>query len=130
MRFLLSSLFVACIAVVGWAVDISGKWSGTIELKLPDGNIVSQPAWAEFTQNGQELSGTAGGGDSDESLPIEQGVFHGSKIKFQFTGQDGRVYKASLSSAGEDCFEGTLDFVLPDGTSMTANLTLKREEKH
>ncbi len=130
MRNVPCTLFVAAFALAGWAADISGKWSGSIELKLPDGNVASQPAWAEFTVTGQQLSGTAGGGDSDESLPIDKGMINGKTAEFQFTGLDGRVYKARLVPAGENCLEGTLDFELPDGTSMTAKLVLKRETTH
>lgn len=128
MRVLLLSLFVTAVAVAGCVADISGQWTGSIEMKLPDGNIVNQPAWAEFHQKGRDISGTAGGGDSEESLPILKGILDGKTVAFQFTGLDGRVYKASLGLASEHCLDGTLDFTLPDGSSMTARLVLKREK--
>jgi hypothetical protein len=96
---------------------------------LPDGNVVTQPAWAEFHQKGDEISGSAGGGDSDESSPLEEGLFDGKKLVFQFTGPDGRVYKANLVPMADDGFEGTLDFALPDGTPLAAKMTLKRSKK-
>jgi hypothetical protein len=61
-------------------------------------------------------------------LPIENGIFDGKKVAFQFAGQDGRVYRASLVSASEDCLEGTLEFALQDGTPMAGKLTLKRKK--
>jgi hypothetical protein len=128
MRLILSSLFMAVVALSCWAADISGKWIGRVELKLPDGGVADQPAWVELIQKRQELSGTAGGGDSDEASLIESGRFDGEKVEFQFTGPDGRVYKARLRPAGEDCLKGTLDFALPDGSSMTAKLELKRDK--
>ncbi len=128
MRALLVSLFVTAVAFAGLEVDISGQWTGTLEVNLPDGSAVTQPAWAEFHQKGLEISGTAGGGDSDESLPIEKGLLDGKKLAFQFTGMDGRVYKASLGLASEDCLDGKLDFTLPDGSPLTARLVLKREK--
>ncbi len=129
MRFVLGCLLLALISSPAFAADISGKWTGNFEIKLPDGNTVTQPAWAEFRQKGQEISGTAGGGEYDESLEIENGKFDGKNVVFQLTGNDGRVYKANLTVAGTDRLEGPLDFALPDGTPMTAKLTLKRDEK-
>ena len=130
MRALLISLFVTAVAFAAFEADISGQWTGSIEVNLPDGSAVTQPAWAEFHQKILEISGTAGGGDSDESLPIEKGILDGKKVAFQFTGLDGRVYKASLALTSEDSLEGKLDFTLPDGSSMTARLVLKREKPH
>jgi hypothetical protein len=111
------------------AMDISGKWSGDLEIKMPDGNVVTQPAWAEFHQKGDEISGSAGGGDSDESSPLEKGLFDGKKLAFQFTGPDGRVYKASLVLTADHRFEGTLDFTLPDGSPVAAKMTLTQSKK-
>ena len=126
----LSCLLAAAMSIASLTVDVSGKWNGSLEVKLPDGETVSQPAWTEFVQKGQEITGGAGGGDSDETSPIEKATFDGKNLSFQFTGPDGRVYKANLILADDDHLEGTLDFALPDGTALTAKMTLKRGEKH
>ena len=126
MRSYLSCLLAASLGTASFAMDVSGKWNGNLEVKLPDGNTVTQPAWAEFDQIGEAITGSAEGGDSDESSPIEKVKFDGKNLAFQFTGPDGRVYRVNLALADEDHFEGTLDFALPDGTSMTARMTLKR----
>jgi hypothetical protein len=55
--------------------------------------------------------------------------FDGRNLAFQFTGPGRRVYKAILALAEENILEGTLDFALPDGTALTAKMTLKRSEK-
>ena len=128
-------VFLVCVlAVVSagycFGLDVSGKWNGTVELKAPDGQIIAQPAWAEFRQSGNEISGTAGGGDSDESLAIERGRFDGKGLVYQFTGLDGWVYKARLVLQDRDRLEGVLDFELPDGTRMTAKLSLKSDTRH
>jgi hypothetical protein len=129
MGSFLSCYLAASMCVAGLAVDVSGKWNGNLEIKLPDGSVVTQLAWAEFDQKGQAITGSAGGGDSDESSPIEKVVFDGKNLAFQFTGPDGRVYKANLALADEAHLEGTLDFELPDGTALAARMALKRGEK-
>jgi len=129
MRSYLNCFLAASIGIASFAIDVSGKWTGSLEIKLPDGSTVTQPAWTEFAQQGQEITGSAGGGDSDEASPIEKVMFDGKNLAFQFAGPDGRVYKANLALADEDHLEGTLDFALPDGTALTAKMTLKRGEK-
>ncbi len=128
MRVLLISVVVALLAVGCFAGDLSAKWNGTVEIKTPEGEMVNLPFWAEFHQNGTEVTGTAGGGDSPESLPIDKGVFDGKKLGFEITGLDGRLYTVSLNSMDEDRLEGTIDFALPDGTQMNGKLVLKREK--
>jgi hypothetical protein len=129
MRVLLGILVVMIVVVCGVAADISAKWSGTAEIKTPEGEIATLPFWADLRQNGQDITGTAGGGDSDESSPVEKGVFDGKKLEFQFAGPDGRVYKANLAPVDSDRLEGTLDFALPDGTPLIAKVVLKLEKK-
>jgi hypothetical protein len=129
MGLLLSLLLAASFCVAGPGADLSGRWDGTLEIKAPDGNTVTLPAWTEFNQKGTEITGSAGGGDSDESSPIEKLTFDGKSLAFEFAGPDGRVYRANLALAGEDRLEGTLDFALPDGTPLTAKMTLKHSGK-
>ena len=66
MRWLLGILVVVLIVVCSVAADLSAKWSGTAEIKTPEGETVTLPFWADLRQNGQEITGSAGGGDSDE----------------------------------------------------------------
>jgi hypothetical protein len=127
MGSLLSYFLAAFICVAGTGADLSGRWDGNLEIKAPDGNTVTLPAWTQFNRKGTEITGSAGGGDSDESSPIEKVTFDGKNLGFEFAGPDGRVYKANLTLAGADNLEGTLGFPLPDGTPMTARMTLKRD---
>ncbi len=130
MRLLGGVLILLVMLTSGFAADISAKWTGNVEIKTPEGEMVTQPFWAELQQKGQDVSGTAGGGDSDESMPIEKVVFDGKKLAFQVTGvMDGRIYKVMLNLIEEDRFEGSMDFALSDGTPLTGKITLKREKK-
>ena len=130
MRLLGSLLILGLTVTGGFAADLSGKWTGNVEIKAPGGEMVNQPFWTELRQNGEEVSGTVGAGDVDESVPIENVDLDGKKLVFQATGsRDGRVYKVTLNVIDEDRLEGTLDFALEDGTSLTGKISLKRERK-
>jgi hypothetical protein len=126
MGLLLSYFLTASMSLMALGADLSGRWDGNLEIKAPDGNTLNISVWTEFTQKDQQVEGRAGGGDSDESSPIEKVTFDGKNLSFEFASPDGRVYKANLALAGEDRLEGTLDFTLPDGAPMTARMTLKR----
>lgn len=131
MRVLLTcALLVVAAAASARASDISGKWTGTVEIKPPDSETVTQPFWAKFRQSAQEVTGTAGGGDSDAALEIRNGSLDGKKLTFQVTDEHGVSYKVNLVASNEDRFEGTVDFSLPDGSPMTGKLVLNRDEKH
>jgi len=129
MRTAIAFLLLALAAATEPATGISGKWSGTGELKTPDGDAVTQPFWAEFHQDGQKVTGTAGGGDMEDSTPIRNGSFDGKKLRFQITGpKDGLVYQANLILDGAR-LEGTLEFSLPDGTPARVRLVLRSEPR-
>jgi hypothetical protein len=111
------------------AADVSGKWSGDISIKNPDGGTDSGQADFEFQQRGQEVTGTA---TSDESgvVAIRNGKFRDGRLVFEVVAQqpagEERVYKMELKLIREDRLEGTLDFKLPDGTAITGRLVLTR----
>jgi len=129
VRLALTLVLMALAAASEPGAGICGRWSGTGELKTPDGNTVTQPFWAEFRQDGQKVTGSAGGGDMEESVPIENGSFDGKRLTFHITGpKDGLVYQANLTLDGAR-LEGTLQFSLPDGTPAKVRLVLRSDQK-
>jgi hypothetical protein len=67
----------ALLALVGWAGDISGTWTG--ELTGPDGNGFSLTY--SFKQDGEKLTGTVAGPQGDP-IPLEEGKVEGDKVSF------------------------------------------------
>jgi hypothetical protein len=132
MKVLLALTFLVLAAAGARASDVSGKWIGTVEIKAPDGQTATEPFWAKLHQSAREVSGTAGGGDSDAAADIRNGStdVDGTKLSFQFTDEHDVSYTAALVADGQNRFEGTIEFSLPDGTPMKAKLVLNRDEKH
>jgi hypothetical protein len=66
------------------ASDVSGKWTGTAEVKLPEGETRVYSVYAEFSQNGEDVSGTIGS-EPEEQIAIQQGKIQGTKFSFEVT---------------------------------------------
>ncbi len=108
------------------AADLTGHWSGQIEVTAPDGNVHTQSAFLDLKQEANKITGS-GGSAEGAGLPLENVEFDGSKLSFSVSAPDGRTYKSTLALVAADSLEGKLDFTLEDGTAITGKLTLKRE---
>lgn len=98
MRVLLPCALLLFVAPGARASDVSGEWIGTVEMKSPDGQTATAPFWAKVRQSGQEISGTAGGGDSDAAAEIRNGSIDrdGKKLTFQLMDAHAVSYTATL----------------------------------
>jgi hypothetical protein len=114
------------------AADISGNWSGSAELKPPDGDSQVIPIHAEFKQQGKSLTGTIGKQGVGQ-WPIDKGRIEDGKINFEFEAPEGdetsgkRLYTVRLSAADEMQLQGEFDFAVESG-KITGKLTLRRDK--
>lgn len=68
------------------ASDISGKWSGTIEITQGGGGPSQTAVSAEFIQKSDAVSGKIGRSGSDEEEgQIRNGKVEGDKVQFEVT---------------------------------------------
>jgi hypothetical protein len=74
-RFIQVALLSGATAMVGWAADVTGKWSG--EINGPNGGMTLN---ANFKQDGAKLTGTMDGPGGP--MQIEDGKVEGEKIVF------------------------------------------------
>lgn len=121
----LMSLLLLIAPLTVSAGDLSGKWTGAMELKTPDGQAQSMPVRAEFKQDGKSVTGTAGR-EGDEQLTIEKGTIENNKFTFEVQAPDG-TYAASLTVSDAQ-LQGEVTFNDPDGNKQTAKLTLTRDK--
>ncbi len=118
--FLLLTVLAASLA----AADLTGKWSGTVDLKGPDGSE-SGGAWLELKQQGDEITGKAG--PSEEELhPISDAKFDGKRLTFQVTGPQGQVFKLALDLIADDKLEGAIEGQTDSGDKITGKISLKK----
>jgi len=123
MGKLLLSLFLLLLPLTA-AADVSGKWSGSMDIKAPDATMQSTPVTAEFKQDGRTVTGTAGR-EGDDQLTIENGLLDGGTLTFDVEAPDGK-YSVSLKLVGDTKLEGETTFSDPNGNKLTAKLTFER----
>ena len=82
-------LLFAMIPAQGKAVDLTGKWTGTMTRSAPDGRTQTIDFMFDLTQKGKELTGTAGP-NAERQWKLEKGgTVDGTKVKFQVQQPDG-----------------------------------------
>jgi len=123
MRLTITLTLLLFAALALTAADINGKWTGSIDVKMPDGEMVNFPLHFEPAQNGDEVTGTIGR-EPEEKLPIQNGKMAGSKLTFEVTPPEGGYpVKFELTVDGAK-MEGTLKGDTDSGpVSGTATLT-------
>jgi hypothetical protein len=108
------------------AAEISGKWSGMVQIKTPDGDNMTVPLFVELQQKGQELSGTIGR-SADEKMAIANGKVDGKKLSFQVSTQESAnpfKFELALTDAG---LEGQMTGQR-ENAQITGTVTMKRSE--
>ncbi len=128
MRILICLLAALALALPVSAADVTGKWTGTVEFKTPDGGTDTGGAVCNITQKGNAITGTAG--PEEEQFPIRNGKISGDKITLEVVHaqQEGgdRVYMVALKVVNADRMEGTVQFKTGDGALVNGTLVLNR----
>jgi hypothetical protein len=128
MRALIGCLLIGLLAIPASAVDMTGKWTGSVEFKTADGGTDGGGAVCDLKQNGAEITGTAG--SEQEQWPIRNGKIEGKDLTMEVVQprDDGeRVYKCDLKLVSEDKIEGSIEFNTPDG-AVKGTLVLTRSK--
>ena len=122
IKRLLSILAVCTLSLC--AADVTGKWSGTIEIKRGSDSR-QEPAFVILKQEGMSLSGS-GGPNEQEQHAMQNGKVNGNKITFEIALGEDRVMRFNLTAAG-DQIDGDVTGPKKDtGEPETARLSLKR----
>jgi len=101
LRHMKTILVLLLSAALGFAADISGKWTFNVVLDAGSGS----PTF-EFKQTGEKLTGTYHGQFGEAQL---SGTVKGDRIEFSFGGQLGTVvYSGTLEGANK--MKGTCDY--------------------
>ncbi|HYK90533.1 MAG TPA: hypothetical protein VE398_17300 [Acidobacteriota bacterium] len=97
MKWTAISCVLALLSIPAWAgVDLSGKWSGSINLTNAEGNTNLEDVYMVLKTSGNEVTGTAGP-DRDRQWPIVNGRLEGTKITFETKDPDnGHLWKVQL----------------------------------
>jgi hypothetical protein len=79
MKYLILSFLLLTLPLC--AADFSGKWSGSYDALMQDGQAMKGQITLTLEQNGAEISGTAGGDHGD--MKISKGKADGDNVTFE-----------------------------------------------
>lgn len=130
-RLRCAGLFLLLWGPLASAADVSGRWTGSLEFKSPEGDAQSIPAHAEFKQQDGAISGSVWK-DATRQFRIENGKIEGNSITFDFSAPEGDednvlVHKASLTVVSAEQVQGQIEFEA-EGNKFTGKLTMTRDK--
>lgn len=62
--------------------NVSGQWSGSFDITLPDGTVKNDEALFNLKQDGEALTGTAGP-NRNKQMPISDGKINAQQVQFK-----------------------------------------------
>jgi hypothetical protein len=131
-RLICDVLLVLLLAPLASAGDVTGKWTGSLEGKDPNGEVVIVPAHADLKQQGDSVTGKVWK-EAEHQFSIEKGKIEGNRITFEFNAPEGSegsepvVHSVRLYLVSEDQLQGELEVAM-EGDKMTGKLTFTREK--
>ena len=99
MQALKAVLLSVVLALAASAADVSGTWSGTLQITGPDGQSQDDTIHLILKQDGGKLTGTAGP-SAGEQLPIEKGAVEGNKVTMEVPVPNG-AFKFDVALDGD-----------------------------
>jgi ketosteroid isomerase-like protein len=93
--------------------DVSGTWSGSFDMTLPDGSVQHDSAMLLLKQDGIHVTGSAGPAQ-DKQLQIKDGRATGGDVQFSVEAQGGMPMTFQLHLEG-DRLRGDARGKIPDG---------------
>ncbi|HKE23210.1 MAG TPA: hypothetical protein VKB88_12670 [Bryobacteraceae bacterium] len=122
MKALICSFLLAVFAVTAMAdTDITGKWTGSLNVTTPDGEK-NETAFLVLKQTGSDITGSVGPSE-DQQFPIQKGKIEGDKITIEVD-HGGHPIKLALVLA-EDHMKGDMSIEM-EGQTRTAKLDVTR----
>ena len=105
--------------------NVTGNWSGTFKITLPDGQTNKGAALLVLKQSGSDISGTVGPNEGEQHT-ITKGKIDGDKITLLIE-EDGHTIKFDLALAA-DHITGNAD-IAHDGQTAKAKIDVTRAKR-
>jgi hypothetical protein len=119
-----STVALALVALFAFAAsDVTGKWSGTLEIANPEGGSKSEPAFVILKADGATLTGSGGPNEADQK-PIRNGKVQGDRLTFEI--ETSKVTMRFDLKVAENRIEGKIDGEGRDGEKRSARISLQR----
>ena len=99
MKILVLTLLLIVCAWPAAAADLSGKWTGTINV-VENGEAKTVPVLLILKQDGTKLTGS-GGGSEDDQHAIIKGSVEGDKVTIEAVGGENENFYLDLTIDGD-----------------------------
>jgi hypothetical protein len=118
---------VPVFALTMFGADITGKWSGNIEVSDPStGDKINTPVKVVFDQKDGTVSGKIGRSEDDQSEDIRNGKLEGNHITFDVQPPEATsAMKFQLVVVADDRIEGEMKGAVDVG-NVSGKVTLQK----
>src|SRR6266496_2615021 len=99
MKIFRAALLAMILVLAASAADVTGTWSGTFKITMPDGQTQDDTVHLVLKQSGGTVSGTAGP-NADQQVPIAKGTIEGNKVVLEVPVTDG-MFKFDVVLEGD-----------------------------
>ena len=99
MKLMKAVLLAVVLVLAASAADLTGTWSGTFVITMPDGKTSDDTVHLVLKQNGSVVTGTAGP-NAEQQVPIAKGTITGNKVTLEVPVPDG-MFKFDVALEGE-----------------------------
>jgi len=108
---------VLLFALTMYGADVTGKWTGKIEVVDPSGESkISTPVKAEFEQKAATLSGKIGRAEDQQIESIRNAKIEDKRLSFEVqSAEASATFKFSLVLVSDDQIEGEMKGAIEDG---------------
>lgn len=121
-------LLLPIIALTLYGADVTGSWTGTVEVADPSGgNNITQSVKAHFEQKGSVVSGAIGRAEDDEPSPIKNAKLEGNNLVFEVQPPEATSpFKFTLKVVSDNMIQGEMKGAV-DAGNITGKVTLNRK---
>jgi hypothetical protein len=118
---------VPVFALTMFGADITGKWSGNIEVSDPStGDKINTPVKVVFDQKDNTVSGKIGRSEDEQSEDIRNGKLEGNRITFDVQPPEATsAMKFQLVVVADDRIEGEMKGAVDVG-NVSGKVTLQK----
>lgn len=117
LLFLLTSSFL-------WAADVTGSWSGPIEI-IREGETRYSSALLILKQEGAKITGSIGP-NADERTEVSKGAIDGSDVTLEAVVADQELHVTIRLKLDGEKLSGDFKVVGPNGPHMAGKMNLER----
>lgn len=116
-----------CLAAALMAADVSGKWTGSVDVDDPaGGSTINTQVRAELRQKADAITGTIGRQEDQEAESIQNAKLDGKRLTFEVSSAETNGLVKFVLTLDGDRLDGEMSGSM-DGAALTGKVHLSRQ---